>query len=638
MDWWLADLVRSDYGTVWSGVKMERQTFTREAQLADPDWDKLIDQFVDKLLQPEAEKPHGGLQAYLDQHNFAAKRGDSSRPISNQNEWTVFVNLSGNHAVNNAGLRIDKDLQDEQFIASTKGKPIKIIVQVAVNNDPERNGTSPPFKKKDIDEIVSPALSEISVVRYEISNGEKHLLSSGPSSGAVADLRDLMTGDPAALQAKHVMLMNEAHGEAMLGLHGDTGSMSTKALTSVINDAMAKSGRRTVDVLDLLSCEMSNLQALGELAKGGKFIVASEFPEFSLPVGDNLQPVAQPLAKLIQHLESEPIDAAKTIEQVNTEVCTANATDRFKKDLNKDYYPCGAVTLGVYDGSAIPVLNESLNRLGKVLVDAGQDYLTKARIAFLASTLPPVFSSPKLADRQRTMSDEQHRDLGMFLDGLDSAISRKAAKDTMDGTIVNAIRNVRQAMNKVIVQHFNSSELGMRLPESLRVQRLPVKPVSGISVLLPSSVSDYAAVHAWGATLSIKSNVETFERKFENAYYDKKEWNAAKLRDDLDKETKPLSDHMSEFRTQQAQQFAQTAAHLQDWLGTNDARPPDQKLADYYELKRQYNIDLDALMKDPQVVEILGAPARQYSANILKENALPTLSDWNKFTDMLANQ
>ena len=124
------------------------------------------------------------------------------------------MNLAANRGLLNSSLREEQDVR--KLEALTKGKPVTVVAQIAMNRDMSLNH----LRATQADRIVSnlgaldPDVNQIEVVRYEIANGSKKLLYSGPSKGLTEDLSDLLKADPNAMKADRVMLFNRAHGTA----------------------------------------------------------------------------------------------------------------------------------------------------------------------------------------------------------------------------------------------------------------------------------------------------------------------------------------------------------------------------------------------------------------------------------------
>ena len=89
----------------------------------------------------------------------------------------------------------------------TKDSPVKVVVQVAMNRDRSLNHIVATKEDMIINNLggLDPDRSQIEVVRYEIANGSKKLLSSGHARGLTEDLADLLSADQEAMKAKRFM-------------------------------------------------------------------------------------------------------------------------------------------------------------------------------------------------------------------------------------------------------------------------------------------------------------------------------------------------------------------------------------------------------------------------------------------------
>jgi hypothetical protein len=221
---------------------------------------------IDPIYGPDAADTF--VDTYFDKkHPFSFKR--TSLPDAEKHkDLAIFVNLAANRGLLNSSLREEQEIR--KLEALTKGKPVTVVAQVAMNRDISNLGG------------LEPDVKQIEVVRYEIANGSKRLLYSGPSRGLSGDLTDLLSADPNAMKADRVMLFNRAHGTAMHGIRGDSGVTSVPELKTILGDALQNSGHQKFDLLDLDSCLMGNAQVLTELAPVTKYLIGSEEPEVAV--------------------------------------------------------------------------------------------------------------------------------------------------------------------------------------------------------------------------------------------------------------------------------------------------------------------------------------------------------------------
>ena len=202
-------------------------------------------------------------------HSFTV--ADKNKAVSNhENDMTIFVNLAANRGLLNSSLREDAEIQ--KLARMTKDSPVKIVVQVAMNRDRSLNHLVATNDDMIINNLggLDPDVSQIEVVRYEIANGSKKLLSSGHARGLTEDLADLLSADPEAMKANKIMLFDRSHGMAMHGLRGDAGNTPVDDLQYTLKNALTASGKSSFDVIDFDACLMANAQTLTKIGSCSK--------------------------------------------------------------------------------------------------------------------------------------------------------------------------------------------------------------------------------------------------------------------------------------------------------------------------------------------------------------------------------
>jgi Clostripain family len=579
-----------------------------------------------------------GEKKYLAQHNFDSRHIKPPAPMPpGKGSWTVYVDLSANFLLNNGALQIDNELQQQKLIDMTRDKPIKIIVQTTLNHDPELNKlASVHHAIPDAPQTVQP--QNTSVVRYEISNGQKHLLSSGTSKGISADLTALLTADPNAMKADHVALFSQAHGANMGGLTGDSGSFKLPEFKSVVEQALKKQGRTNLDLLDLAACNMSSAQAIPELSAIAKFIVSSEEEQYYLHDGadERLSPISKPITQLIAQTEMQPQELGQHIIQMNADICNANTQRRFAKSP-ASVSVCAANTLGLYDASAAPELTQSLNQLGSALTASLASEQNKSAIEQITQRLPKVYDDVTIS-AVNELPEDQQKDLGMFLEGLEDI------KDTAGSDIHRAVIAVRAAMDKLVVTNFNSTSLGLGLPDALKLRGHPDRPLSGLSVFLPTSLSINANKYGQQHRRFLESQFDHDQVKFEldlsenhinNSY-------AAGFRNDLSLESErlgTLSPYLKSPQTrQEIDRFQESTGKLLTWMESAHTVSQPERRTQYLDLKLEFSANLKALIDDTKAWDEIGmAAAERRKANSFNYAISANQPEWNQFVEWMGS-
>jgi hypothetical protein len=588
--------------------------------------------------------PEHGQNEYLREHGFDRDKVEQPAPTpQGAGSWTVLVNLSANMLLSNVALKIGNQLQEQKLIDSTRGKPIKIIVQTTLNDDPRLNHANidDPNPKQ-------PMRSEpesTSVVRYEISDGEKRLLGYGRSKGFSEDLKTLLTADPQAMKAEHIALMGEAHGLNLAGFEGDSGSVDLAKFKSTVKDALKQAGRDNLDVLDLVSCDMASAQAIHELSDITKYTIASEEEQtaYRKSADELLAPIALPISRLIQNTQMDPKDFGKTIIQSNTDICKGNAAERYATNT-EDLHACAANTLGLYNESATAKLSASIEHLGSALSSLMGNPKNKEAITQITTNLPKVYTDPVFALSTDNEEKEQ-KDLGMLVTNLEDGVKNKTIKDTTSGDLSKALQEVKAAMNDTIVTHFNSTSLGMGIPKELAKRGLPDVPLSGLSVFLPlqqSVLGDRFGKEAHG----------TFEGKFS---FDRGQFEAALTRQDFSVfTTTPVKNDLIEQRDvlmkyipsiksqpskDEMEAFLRTSSRFMTWLNSAANLKWQDRENQFLDYDFQISDNLRALMNDTNLWKEIGAlKAKEHFDRSSGVGSISSQPQWNKFIEGLSQQ
>ena len=437
-------------------------------------------QKVDPIYGPDAAETF-----VADHFKEPRKRKGHSAPTeaasSEPKHLAVFVNLSANRGLLNSSLREDESLR--KLAALTKDKSVTVVAQVAMNRDMSLNH----LKATQADRIVSnlggldPDVKQIEVVRYEMADGKIKLLSAGWSKGLTQDLGDLLSADPNAMKADHVMLLNRAHGTAMHGIRGDAGYTSIPELKATLQAALDKVGKSSFDVTDLDSCLMGNGQVATELAPQTKFLIGSEESEVAVAKADktddgkptddsatnNAQPITEAVRKLIMHPDLDVKTAATETLRTNQEQCHINSPDGL----------CGANTLALYDESAAPQFSASLDHFGQVLTESSANSQNMDAFQKAAQNAPVIDGEPD--GMKHTI---KRRDLASFVTQVEDGLSSGQIVDSPDHDLKKAADQLQGDMTKLVAENFNNYRPGLK--KLFEEVKLPAATLGGISVFL----------------------------------------------------------------------------------------------------------------------------------------------------------
>lgn len=435
---------------------------------------------IDPIYGPDAADTF--VDTYFDKKHPFSFKPTSLPDAEKHKDLAIFVNLAANRGLLNSSLREEQEIR--KLEALTKGKPVTVVAQVAMNRDMSLNH----LRATQADRIISnlgglePDVKQIEVVRYEIANGSKRLLYSGPSRGLSGDLTDLLSADPNAMKADRVMLFNRAHGTAMHGIRGDSGVTSVPELKTILGDALQNSGHQKFDLLDLDSCLMGNAQVLTELAPVTKYVIGSEEPEVAVAQLDmseegkansdaptsNAQPIAEEVRKLIAHPGEELKESAAAVFATNAEQCAKTSTDGL----------CGANTLGLYNESAAPAFSANLDLFGKSLTEAASTNRSNfTAIQKDIQNTPAIDGEPD--GFKHTI---KRRDLAFFANSINEGLISGKISDTANGDLRQTTSQLLASMSHLTELNFNSYKPGLKA--KFDEVHLPATTLGGVSTFL----------------------------------------------------------------------------------------------------------------------------------------------------------
>jgi hypothetical protein len=435
---------------------------------------------VDPIYGPDAADTF--VDTYFDKKHPYSFKPASLPDAEKHKDLSIFVNLSANRGLLNSSLREEQELR--KLEALTRGKPVTVVAQIAMNRDMSLNH----LRATQADRIISnlggldPDVKQIEVVRYEVANGSKKLLYSGPSRGLSGDLTDLLESDPNALKADRVMLFNRAHGTAMHGIRGDAGVTSITELKSILGNALKNSGHQKFDLLDLDSCLMGNAQVLTELSPVAKYVIGSEEPEVAVAQLDmseqgkantdlatsNAQPIAEEVRKLLLAPSGDLKLSSAAVFATNEEQCARVSEDGL----------CGANTLALYNEAAAPEFSQSLDNFGQVLSSAAN--VSKDNMAALQKDIK---DTPVIDGEPDGMNHTiKRRDLELFAEAVKTDLQTGKLTDDANADIAHATDQLIASMSKLRELNFNSYK--PQLKAKFDEVHLPATTLGGISMFL----------------------------------------------------------------------------------------------------------------------------------------------------------
>jgi hypothetical protein len=232
--------------------------------------------------------------------------------------------------------------------------------------------------------------------RYRIREGVSDLLSDR-SAKRLVDIKDMSTGDPAALRsllrwsqewapADHYMLVLWGHSYG-LGFGRDHGDPLTLTELSKVLKAHGPQGK--LDLLGANACAMSYAEAAYELRDSAKFLVASEI---TMPfVG---WPYAEILNEIVANPEIEPIDLGKKIVK------------HFMRSFEKKEVALTVLDLSKADG-LLELVSELANALAQgIRRDKARDQITNAFLDTAHGDVRPLIDLLDLCTKLQEVSDD----------------------------------------------------------------------------------------------------------------------------------------------------------------------------------------------------------------------------------------
>lgn len=196
--------------------------------------------------------------------NAAMRLFDGDKPVEiggapkdkRKQDWVIAMNLAcdfGNDCT------IEKRTQKlQELAADTKGKPVTIVVQYAVED------TAGKFKLE----------------RFALNDGKVvKLQSPGQSGGYAADVEQLLRFTNQNYLTTNLGLILDSHGTGNGGMQGDVGNLSLTELRDSVTRALKNSGHDKLDLLQFNACLMAQNGVLESTQGIARHIVASAEPE-----------------------------------------------------------------------------------------------------------------------------------------------------------------------------------------------------------------------------------------------------------------------------------------------------------------------------------------------------------------------
>ncbi|MBI1268714.1 MAG: hypothetical protein GC193_14965 [Cryomorphaceae bacterium] len=388
----------------------------------------------------------------------------SERPAESQDSnqestsWTIAIDLTASGSVLADGERRPTGARNkiEQILEladSTRGTPLTILVQAPLP----------------LPQTIRPDGSVISnrndqrMATYRIANGEVELIQENPSLGFSGNLEQLLNRATEEAGDGRLGLFIQSHGFAGDGIGGDTGDMDLQELESTIQNSMAAGGRDSLDLLDLDSCSMGNLAVLDRLEGETKNLVASPETESSFADADG-QNLSAALKNLIENPQMSPEQFAKSLVE--------QARNGENDDSgNLDPEASGTDTLTHYNMEKYSNFENDLGELGESLSRKIQeDPANREVLNSIINGITPFDEEGAIVFGD---GEDQRRDIGLFLDGLENALNAGKLADT-DGELSRSVTDLKQSLDELIVDYHGEPYRGY-------------DQMAGLSVNLPDS-------------------------------------------------------------------------------------------------------------------------------------------------------
>ncbi|MBI4532353.1 MAG: hypothetical protein HY711_00275 [Candidatus Melainabacteria bacterium] len=384
------------------------------------------------------------------------RRRGESRPESNQQEWTVVVNLSAT-LENSNGLGAQHKFEAlKQLAEQSKGKPVTMVVQ-AIGPGGSSDGTG----------------GAQMLQRYVIKDGQITELPGQPSRGYGQDLTSLLQMATTNYPSEKIAFINQSHGLGNERLRGDAGPISVQDFTKAIKEGLAGSGHNRLDLLDLDACLMAENGVLDEVKEVANNLVASAEEENGRPNPSNhneLSVDGQNLnVSLSQLLNNPSMDGNQFAESM---IQMANAGHNGDgQTIGNGLYDSGTSTLVHFDLTKYNNFETSLNNFAGALIEGANNPTSKEALREIVGQVPRFG-----ARKSGLLSDGmERRDLQSFVQQVLSAVENGELGDP-DGKIKKSAENLLTSFNNLVGSYHGEAN-------SMHYEQM-----GGLSIFLPSQI------------------------------------------------------------------------------------------------------------------------------------------------------
>lgn len=347
-------------------------------------------------------------------------------------KWTMAVSLTSSSSVEHDGVRRQVGAQSKlkEILAlaeSTRERPVTIYVQAPL----------PGVQTERPDGTLVTTFDSREVATYRLENGHIALVERGETRGFQKDLEHLLARASARAGDGHLGLIIQSHGFAGAGLGGDSGKSTLAELELSLTNGLKASGRSALDLLSFDACSMGNMDVVQALQGEARHVVASAELEFAFSDADG-QNLRAALNALVGNPDMTPGDYASRFVELAREGLNDDSGN-LRPDMS------GTETLAHFDVSRFSDLDLSLSRLGGELSAIVNNQEKKSYMVGLIESLGSFRRESFDSGGFRATN----RDLGLFLNALDSAIHKGELPDP-NGSLSQSVRDVRASVQNLV--------------------------------------------------------------------------------------------------------------------------------------------------------------------------------------------
>ena len=404
-----------------------------------------------------------------------AHSGDSEQ-IQNLNLWTVAVDLP---ATGRSGLKAGAEQKIhslDELAKLTKGKPIAIVVQHAIDL-PISGGANGAMSSHNIKD------HSVEIERYVIRNGSKSAISTFRSQGMAEDAGDLVEFAGKNYPSSHTAYFVYAHGKGNRRMSSDAGETKVSDFSHSLRQHLDHIGKKDIDVLVFDSCLMSQDGVASSFERVAHRLVASPELEYNDNIGRAY--FGQNESAYVKMLLNNPRLTGEQLGRAIVAEANPAHNNRSGADCSSysDFYQStGTSTLSLLNlQQSQPKIAEALNTFGLSLQQSLEDTKNRRAIDDAINKTPRFGSSP---GRYSAAGVYQKRDLKTFAELVIRAVGNGEISDPVQRLKTSAIAVLRAREH--LVEAFYGSHCLVSGPEG--VENASYDKIGGISVFLPNKL------------------------------------------------------------------------------------------------------------------------------------------------------